>query len=367
MYRRRLILCTHNNYEDPFLRSQLLELYSNLQQEWDLIVFIKGSKGKIEHESGLQFIDYGSSGFYLLNYYRLLLRNAKRGDIYHLRGFISAIVFWSIHFLKLHKTKYIYDPRGSFLDEFRERKRKYAPILDIFLAILRKIESSLIKNSKITIVTTKKFKQRFIKLYGLNNKYVILYNASSLRRNAGIPLNKTSTNKFRFCYVGSINFWHDLNEILRLAKHIIKFYPQYKFSVFTNYPDQNFIRKKAKAFGLKNIHVEFVSYNDLGEILQNYNLGISVVKPTISSSLASPIKVSDYINLEIPFIQNLGIGDFDKIFEVHSTCIGYKFGSKLEFDKSHIECLKPLPDSLKRPFKIETNRKILTQIIKEWN
>lgn len=367
MNKKRLILCTHNNYEDPFLQSQLLEIYRDLQKDYELIVFIKKSNENIKPEKNLNFIEYGYDGFYLLNYFRLLLKNTTKKDTYHLRGFVSAIVFWSIHFWNLNKIKYIYDPRGSFLDEFFEKEGDFNFIFGMFLSFFRRIELALIKNSKITIVTTEKFKKRFSELYGFENKYIVLYNASYFKKGSTGPINKTIKNTFRFCYVGSINFWHDLDEILRLAKHIVHYYPNYQFSIFTNYSDKNFVKEKAAEYGLVNTNIEFVKYYALEEVLQNYNLGISVVKPTLSSRLASPIKVSDFINLNIPFIQNLGIGDFDRVFEDYSVCIGYEFGGQLKFDKKHIENLKTLPEPLKSPFKIETNRNIITQIITGWN
>ena len=86
------------------------------------------------------------------------------------------------------------------------------------------------------------------------------------------------------------------------------------------------------------VNIEYVKYNDIPEALKDKHVGVSVVRPTLSSRIASPIKVSDYVALGLTPLLNEGIGDFDKYFRGESSAVLYKFGG--EVDISGIEVIR---------------------------
>ena len=82
--------------------------------------------------------------------------------------------------------------------------------------MLKLIEKNLIENSIKTIVTTERFKELFVSQYGLTDKLIVLYNTSSFNcKNIDAELIK-DRDIVNICYVGSVNYWHDLDEIIRV-------------------------------------------------------------------------------------------------------------------------------------------------------
>src|SRR5690606_27551634 len=77
-------------------------------------------------------------------------------------------------------------------------------------------------------------------------------------------------------------------------------------------------------------NVSYVNYHSIPGALADKHVGVSVVRPTLSSRIASPIKISDYVALGIVPLMNEGIGDFDAHFRTEGAAILYKFGGAVD-------------------------------------
>jgi hypothetical protein len=76
--------------------------------------------------------------------------------------------------------------------------------------------------------------------------------------------------------------------------------------------------------------VDYVRYHDIPARLAKMHIGVSVVRPTLSTRIASPIKVADYVALGLVPLLNRGIGDFDAHFTAEGSAILYDFGSEVD-------------------------------------
>lgn len=325
-----IILCTNNNYQDPFLHSQLLNMYKEFDFIDSITLFCKN--GKNDSDINIKNISYGKLSFiiYFLKLLNTLLFVNKNDTTFHIRGFVSGFIFYVVSKIVFwKKIKYIYDPRGAFIIELKEKRALKKS--NLLLKILKKVDKNLIKKSIKTIVTTEKFKELYVEEYGLDSQYEVLYNASSFTKEYTIPdiKNKKVLN---VCYVGSINYWHDLDEIIRIFSYVKNISPvNIKIFVFTNFKDIALIKEKLESQGLYQYEIKFVPYQELEESLKPMDICISVVKPTISTKIASPIKVSDYIQLNKIIIANEEIGDFDDFFIENNSVQLYRYKKELNF------------------------------------
>ena len=176
-----IVLCTNNNYEDPFLHSQLLNIYKEFDFVDNITLFCKMKDNT--SSINIKNISYGKLSFFIYFFKLLdtLIRINKDNTVFHIRGFVSGFIFYiasKIVFWK--KLKYIYDPRGAFIIELKESKSLKES--NFLLEILKKVDKDLIEKSIKTIVTTERFKELYIEEYGLDNKYEVLYNASSFTK-----------------------------------------------------------------------------------------------------------------------------------------------------------------------------------------
>ncbi|MFW2569227.1 hypothetical protein, partial [Aliarcobacter butzleri] len=72
--------------------------------------------------------------------------------------------------------------------------------------------------------------------------------------------------------------------------------------------------------------VGFVPYFDVKATLLSMDICISLVVPTESQKIASPIKVSDYIQLNKIVVMNKNTGDVDNPFIKNNSAMIYDYG-----------------------------------------
>ncbi len=350
------VLLSNNVEKDPFLYSQLLDIYKDLDYFDKEYVFCDGTS-KLELYKATVISNAAtkkSSVRYLIYYYnllRLLYVNRKNELSIHVRGFVSGVLFYFVPKILFKSIKYIYDPRGAFLAERMELGNN--PLLKVLITI----EKKLIANSIKTIVTTEKFKELFISNYGYPNNYLVCYNSSSFK-----PLNNEieldSLSVVNVCYCGSVNHWHNLDEIARVMKHVYDLYPtKAKIYFFTNVKNKHEIQNKLSSIPKDSLIIDFIPYNELETALSKMHICISVVKPAVSTIIASPIKVSDYILQNKHIILNDGIGDFDDHYFINNSALLYKYGEKLNFTAENLNKLKPYKNlDLREKICLKTNQ-----------
>ncbi|MBP6386956.1 MAG: hypothetical protein KA327_10100 [Pseudarcicella sp.] len=362
-----LILLTNNQISDPFLHSQLLDIYkedNKVFQEKHL--FCGFSNNEINSQSSFKLhknaLNEGIVGLLKLLFRFVSFVNAldrKQQKVIHIRGFVSGILYWLSSFFLNGKGKinYIYDPRGAFLNEMVEKKYWLKPI--VFL--MEMIEKKMIEKSIMTIVTTQKFKDLFVEKYGFADKINVLYNSSSFEDDNSLDrISSLENDIINLCYCGTVNHWHNLDEIIRLlvyTKSVLKGKRVITY-IFTQKKYHQEVKDKLQSINFEDFKVEFVPYNELQARLLKMDICLSVVMPTLSTSIASPIKISDYIKLNKLMILNKGIGDFDEFYLENNSAILYEYGEEMVFSANDLKKVNPRKNQgLAIRIDVKTNRK----------
>lgn len=355
---KKLVLITNNRFQDPFLHSQLINVYKDSPfDEIHLFCGINSVDKEISSKIKIHdnLIDSKSGLIRFVCYYIKLVRfffNLRKDNVVvHLRGFVGAFMYFFTPRSFNNKRTIIYDPRGAFIFGKQEVHPKFKRCFEL----LRIVEIIIIKKSLFTIVESKKLKKQMTLIYGLEEKYITCYNASSFGVDGLVK--EEEKNRIKIGYCGSVNHWHDVDEIKRVFVYLNK--------IFKDYLVDNYIYTQKRNHELVNTtfqdvlfkyNVSFVPYNDLEERLVDLDVCISVVKPNKSTEITSPIKISDYIMLNKKIILNSGIGDFDNFFITNNSAIIYDFEKELKFTTSDILNLNiHANESLKNKFSTKTN------------
>jgi hypothetical protein len=356
----RVLLLTNNKIDDPFLHSQLINIYKYNKRYKNITLCVKGKSR--EKSKGFEIIDTRSK-WYFLDYVFVVRETLRRSDrnktIVHIRGFVSAIIFFFATFLEKQQVYYIYDPRGAFILERNEAGSR----IRYLSAILKYLEGKIISNALFTIVETLNLKIYFQKEYSRRNNYLLCYNSSSFSKS---QLTRASSGGIHVCYLGSINYWHPLDEICRLFCYLIQLYgnENINFHFYTQTKNHKIACNSLTRYGVSNFTVDFCRYDAVERVLEGMDICVSVTRPTESISMSSSIKVADFINLGKRIIMTRGCGDFDSFFERNNSAILYDFNEDFLFTENDIENLNiEANSSLKKVLSNSFNRKIIDKAI----
>ncbi|QNN49911.1 hypothetical protein H9L10_02145 [Phycicoccus endophyticus] len=193
------------------------------------------------------------------------------------------------------------------------------------------MEKRLVRHSSSTIVTSERFKQFYEHVFGNGPTYVTIYNTTSLPFTGSQSFLPTD-GPVRIVYLGTFNYWHPMDEVARVtAQAARQLGPErVELFVYTLPKFHDMVRETFGAIDCARLTVDYVRYEDLPGALADKHIGVSVVRPTPSSRIASPIKVADYVASGLVPLMNEGIGDFDEHFRSNKSGILYGFGEDVD-------------------------------------
>lgn len=326
-----IVLVANNPYGHHLLTSQLLETYDALTLDGAEIVLLCNGRMPNTDEPSIRVVSFASRFGGMATSLKLILklvylRIRYPNAVYHLRGFVAGFLFYISRLSLMGGVSYIYDPRGAFFIEWREAGRSL-----ILSRLFGCVEARLIRHSVATIVTSDRFSRLYRRLFGDATEYVTIYNATSFPYR-DVPMELPQQGPVRLVYLGTFNHWHDMDEVARVMDSAAHQIGRDRTELFIFCPDR-FHAAVTQTFGAVDcaaLSVDYVRYHDIPARLAQMHVGISVVRPTLSTRIASPIKVADYVALGLVPLLNRGIGDFDAYFTAEGSAILYDFGSELD-------------------------------------
>lgn len=331
--KRPVVLVANNPLGHHLLTSQLLHTYEALDLDTDVIVLCNGVMPHADSSQvpWAKVVSFGTSRGGAITYASLVvtlirLRFSHPQAVYHLRGFVTAAFFCISRLGMLRKARYVYDPRGAFAVEWREAGRRRG-----VGSVLQRVEKHLVRNSSNTIVTSDRFKQLYEQQFGNGPTYVTIYNATSF------PFSDSerpfpADGPVRIVYLGTFNHWHFMDEVARvMAQAARQLGPErVELFVYTLPRFHDVVRETFGTIDCARLTVDYVRYADIPTVLMDKHIGVSVVRPTPSSRIASPIKIADYVALGLVPLMNQGVGDFDAHFRSNGSGILYEFGEDVD-------------------------------------
>ena len=360
-------MLTNNRLEDPFLHSQLINLYADTDTMFkEKILFCETEENYFKGGFILKrnFLNTSVLKRFFLFYVAIckqLFKHRKESLVIHLRGVPASVFFLLIPTFWIRNLQVIFDPRGLF---FENKKESY-PKLKHIIKAFELVEKYYIKNASIVIAESVRLKNYWFTKYGQTQNIITCYNASSFELKESIPM---SFDSLKIVYCGSVNHWHDIDEIVRVFKHLNLFFKAQNVRtenfIFSQRKNHEFIQSKFNDFEVP-LTIDYVPYALLEDTLKTMDIGVSVVKPLTSTVITSPIKIADYIFCDLLMVMNKGIGDFDDFFIENNSAFLYDYEKPLILDKIKLAALKKENNlKLKSKFCIVTNKnKVINAIL----
>lgn len=334
--KRPIVLVANNPLGHHLLASQLLNHYRSLDLDTETVLLCNGVMPHVNSADfdWLEVISFESSKGSVMTYANLVVwlirvRLLRPRAVYHLRGFVAAAFFYVSRLGMVRHARYIYDPRGAYVVEWREAGRRRG-----VGRLLQRVEKSLVRHANSTIVTSERFRQLYEQQFGLGPTFVTIYNATCFAFSDSV-VPPASVGPVRIAYLGTFNHWHSMDELARvMAQAAHQLGPaRVELYVYTLPRFHDLVREKLRTVECASLTVDYVRYEDIPAALVDKHIGISIVRPTRSSRIASPIKVADYVALGLVPLMNEGIGDFDSHFRSNESGILYEFGNSVNLTR----------------------------------
>lgn len=342
--KKQILYLSYDGLTDPLGQSQILPYIIGLNKfkefKFTIISFEKKSNinlikhtKKIIFKNNIKWIYFNYSNSIpifsaLYNLYKLKktvkkMTSNSSVDLIHCRSYITSLI--GLVMKRTDKIPLIFDMRGFYADE-----RVDGNIWNLNNLIYKKVyaffkakEIQFLTECDYTISLTKSGKKE-IELWKTANLSPIKVipcctdeklfqekNIINIRAKLGIE-----KEDFVLSYVGSTGTWYMLDEMLDFFLILLKKRPDAKF-LFITKDTKKTIFDKVESKGLEKAKILVKS--STREMMPSYikasDLSIFFIKPLFSKKASSPTKMGEIMNLGVPIICNIGIGDVDEIMK----------------------------------------------------
>jgi glycosyltransferase involved in cell wall biosynthesis len=261
------------------------------------------------------------SGLELL--FRVMISNQKY-YFFSSPPFLTVLIAtWGV---RLKLQKYILDIRDIYPEVYFELGiiKKNSFIGKLLLSITK----SFYKNASLISVTSEG-QENSIKNISPTANTVIIYNGFD-------PMcfrpNLLKRPDFTVVFHGNLGKFQKIDLLVEIAEKFEKLDPSVKFLVMGEGPGEVYIKKS----NLNNLnYLGKVNYSDIPQIISECHLGISFRSDDEISKTAMPVKIFEYIGVEIPFILT-PLGEASKKFNAHDIALTFENSQKEEIIQSII-------------------------------
>ena len=231
----------------------------------------------------------------------LAVRVVNRGDINHCRAHGGAAVGLLMKILR--GNPYIFDYRGSVIEEREELSNRFSLLVRAFLKFGERL---LLRNCDQVICVSHSMAKHLLEVHGV--EAVVIQNPTlpSERVNA-----ITESQGFTLIFLGSATPWHEIENFKHLVQRLSRLDIQLHVKVLTkdiaafdwlqSFQDELFYEVKS------------VSPIAVHDEVRGANLGYCLIRPSFSKSICMPVKFAEFISANVPVVVNKGIGDLERI------------------------------------------------------
>lgn len=193
-----------------------------------------------------------------------------------------------LHFLR-KDIKVIYWAQGAWPEESFMR---YASKIRFFLTSM--IEKAALKRANFTFFVSDPMRSHFEKKYQLSfhdHYYIMPCSNEDFH-----PASFMTPNKYDrpvFCYAGGTSVWQCFEETVALYADIERMIPESRLLLLVK--DRSYALEVLHKYGVKHFEIDYVSVEELPNILKNVTYGFILRKKSVVNTVATPTKTLTYL------------------------------------------------------------------------
>jgi len=276
---------------------------------------------------------------------------------------------------KLFGCKLVHDIHDLMPDIYRTKFKGGLSIIIYYLLLFQEQISCFLANKVITV--HEPLKKILVQEHKIKSEKIqIVRNIADDKLFTPINQYETKTQEFRILHHGTIAERFGLDYIVKEFNRVKHKYPNIKLDIYGKGDGNSEIKLKNLITKLKlnkniTLHGQ-VPLEDIPKIIASSNLGVISYKPDKSTDMFLPLKLLEYIAMEVPAltIRNTTINYYFK----ENHFFFYKHGVKNSFSNMIInilenpECLKEVKNKMKKiktDFNWENEKRSLQKIVTE--
>lgn len=346
---RRVRYLSYDGMTDPLGPSQVLPYLfglAKLGHEISLISFEKPERSPAEQEKVRASCEANGVAWHPLPYtkrrpiastvrdIRAMQRLAERlhgqrkFDLVHCRSYVSALVGQRMK--RRHGTGFLFDMRGFWPDErvdgglwnlrnplfrwafryFKSREAEFLREADHIVSLTEAARDILRTRPDGAAVGTP------ISIIPCCTDFAAFPPVTAERRQAAREVLGIAPDARVAAYLGSIGTWYMLSEMLD-AFAVQQQRSPGATMLFVTRDDPRAIRIAAADHGIpaESLIICAATRTEVPQLLAAADYGLFFIKPAFSKQASSPVKLGEFLALELPVLTNVGIGDVDRILE----------------------------------------------------
>lgn len=226
------------------------------------------------------------------------------------------------------RGKIIFDADGLPIDErvdfagLKKNSRQYRWMKSIETKMLKKADKVITRSQKTVEVHLENIGEKY------RNKFSVVYNGrdaqtfqnSESSRSASRKQLGLAKNELLFVYCGSLGDQYCWEEMMSLFAGYQKSAPA-KFLVLTG--NTEFALSKLSAEQQQSVIVKSVPFAEIPFWLSAGDIAFALRTPSFSMQGVAPIKLGEYLLMNLPTIASKGIGDTEEILKHFEDCFLY--------------------------------------------
>jgi glycosyltransferase involved in cell wall biosynthesis len=302
--------------------------FSFLPYKVDYSLFEEITKNtEIERVEALRWGGFENILYYLnlipcphLNWFLGVIK--KRKKIFTKEGIIFAVypvlsdLLVGIAIKKMFNFPLIIDFRDDYLGVAQNNMNFIGKV------VAKKLERKFIKHADYITVTTEHLKKTLLKRYDLKEEniltvYNVVRNSNAILDKVKIRSEKHEKSTFSVVYAGTISKSQGCEVICKAYKKLISSHPELvdKLKIEIYAPENRYFKKVFKPEMIKGINYNgFIPHSNLLEKLYKADIGFLSLTDSIYS-YATPTKLFEFIDLEVPILACLPKGEAKDIIE----------------------------------------------------
>lgn len=226
---------------------------------------------------------------------------------------IQAEVRGEIGKYKSKNSIFIVDFHGDSVDETKFRNGNIDNWLSNYLL---KVQKTSLQYADNVIAVSENLIQ---KLEENTNQKILNYNIISCgvdlerfnHKELSFRTNKLSTNKINIGYLGGLQEWQNIKEIIKISRELMNLNKDIFFNLFTNSSIEA-IQGDLETLGKENYSVKALNFNEVPDHIKDLDAGFLLRDNLSLNIVSSPTKTAEYLASGVPVICTVFSGDYKK-------------------------------------------------------